>query len=87
MSRNKDHLLGELVNYNQNSIKSREWWEFFNEIYKNRIPETFEDRKLFERSIELIMLEFGLYICNIRLTELLYICIEAWVGVFVANEF
>jgi len=28
MGRDKDHLLGELVNYNQDSVKFREWWEF-----------------------------------------------------------
>jgi len=37
----------------------------------------FGNRKLFEKSIGLVTLRFGLYVSNIRLAELLYICIEA----------
>ena len=37
MDGNKDYLLDELVNYNQDSVKPREWQEFFNEVYRNRI--------------------------------------------------
>ena len=35
----------------------------------------------------LVMLRFGLYTSNIRLVELLYICIEAWLGISIANKF
>ena len=40
-----------------------------------------------ERFIELIILRFGLYISNIRLTKLLYIYIEAWLGISIVNKF
>ena len=42
---------------------------------------------LFERSLRLVMLRFGSHASNIRLVELLYICIEAWVEIFMADEF
>jgi len=38
MDRDKDYLLGELVDYDQNSVKPRGWQEFFNEVHKNEIP-------------------------------------------------
>ena len=38
MNKNKDHLLGKLVNYDQDSSKPGEWWKFLNEVYKNGIP-------------------------------------------------
>ena len=37
----------------------------------------FRNRKLFERSIEFIMLEFGLYASNTRIEKLLYIYTKA----------
>jgi len=36
----------------------------------------FGDKKLFKRSVKLIILRFGLYVSNTRFTEFLYICIE-----------
>ena len=42
---------------------------------------------MLERFIELIILRFGLYISNIRLTKLLYIYIEAWLGISIVNKF
>ena len=38
VSRDKDHLLGEPVNYDQDSVKTGEWWKFFDEVYRNGIP-------------------------------------------------
>ena len=37
VGRDKNHLLDELVDYDQNSVKSRGWQEFLNEIHRNRI--------------------------------------------------
>ena len=51
--------------------------EFLDQVYKNVIPWLFKNRKLFERSIRLVILWLRLYISNTRLTELLYITIEA----------
>jgi len=56
MDRDKDHLLGKPVDYDQDSVKSREWWKFLNEVYRNRIPWLFGDMKLFEISVGLVML-------------------------------
>ena len=42
---------------------------------------------MLEKFIELIILRFGLYISNIRLTKLLYIYIEAWLGISIVNKF
>ena len=47
----------------------------------------FRNRKLFERSVRLVRLRFGLHASNTRLVELLYICIEAWLEIFIADEF
>jgi len=38
MGRDKDHLLSELVDYDQDSIKSGEWQKFLDEVYRNGIP-------------------------------------------------
>ena len=77
MSRDKDCLLGEPVDYNQDSVKPREWQKFLNEVYRNKIPWLFRDRELFEGSIGLVMLWLGSYTSDIGLTELLYISTEA----------
>ena len=45
----------------------------------------FRDGKLFERSIELVMLWLGLHTSDIGLAELLYISMEAGPGVFMAD--
>jgi len=47
----------------------------------------FRDKKLFERSLKLVILRFGSYASNIRLVKLLYIYIEAWLEIFMADEF
>ena len=85
MGRDKDYLLGEPVDYNQDSVKSRGWQKFFNEIHKNGIPWSFRNGELFERSIELVTLWLGSHISNIELTELLYISTEAGLRVSVVN--
>ena len=85
MSRDKDYLLGELVDYNQNSVKSRGWQKFLDEVYRNRILWLFGDRKLFERSVELVTLWLRLYTSDIGHVELLYISIEAGPEVSMAN--
>jgi len=56
-----------------------------NEVHKNGIPWSFRDRKLFERSVELVMLWLRLYTSDTELTELLYISIEARPGISMAN--
>jgi len=56
MGRDKDYLLSELVYYDQDSVKSGEWQKFLNEVYRNEVLWSFRDEKLFERSIELVML-------------------------------
>ena len=38
MGRDKDHLLSELVDYDQDSVKPGGWWKFLNEVHRNRIP-------------------------------------------------
>ena len=66
MGRNKDCLLGELVDYNQDSIK-------LNEIHRNGILWSFRDGKLFERSIGLVTLWLGSHTSDTGLAELFYI--------------
>jgi len=50
---------------------------FLDKIYENEILEMFRNKKLFERSIKLVILKFGLYATNTKLVELLYLCIKA----------
>jgi len=38
MGRDKDCLLSEPVNYDQNIVKPGGWWKFLNEVYRNGIP-------------------------------------------------
>jgi len=45
----------------------------------------FRNRKLFERSVELVMLWLGLHRSNTGLAELLYISMEAGLGVSTVN--
>ena len=85
MGRDKDRLLGEPVDYDQDSIKPRGWRKFLDEVYGNGIPWLFRDRKLFERSVGLVTLWLGLYTSNIGLAELLYISMEARPGVSIAD--
>jgi len=59
MDRNKNCLFGEPVDYDQNSIKPRGWWEFLDKVHRSGIPWLFEDKKLFERSVGLMMLWLG----------------------------
>ena len=47
----------------------------------------FGDRKLFERSVGLVILWLRLYTSNTGLAELLYISTEARLGISVANKF
>jgi len=47
----------------------------------------FRNRKLFERSIKLVILWFRSYINDIGLTKLLYISIETRLGIFTTNKF
>ena len=37
MDRDKDCLLGEPVNYDQDSVKPGEWWKFLDKVYRNGI--------------------------------------------------
>ena len=60
---------------------------FLDKIYENEIPEIFRNRKLFERSIKLVILKFGLYASNTKLVELLYICVKTWLEISIVNEF
>ena len=85
MGRNKDYLLGEPIDYNQDSVKPGEWWKFLDEVYKNRILWSFRDRKLFERSVRLVMLWLELHTSDIGLVELLYISMKAGLGVSTVN--
>jgi len=43
--------------------------------------------KLLERSIELVILDFGLYTSNIEHVKLLYISVEARLGITAVNKF
>jgi len=45
----------------------------------------FRNRKLLKRSVRLVILRFELYTNDTRLIELLYISIEAWLGVTMTN--
>jgi len=81
MSRDKDHLLGEPVNYDQDSVKPRGWQKFLNEVHRNGIPWSFRDGELFERSIGLVTLWLELHTSDTELAELLYISTEAGPGV------
>jgi len=47
----------------------------------------FRNRKLFERSIKLVILWFRSYINDIGLTKLLYISIETRLRIFTTNKF
>ena len=37
MGRDKDHLLGKLVDYDQDSVKAGEWRKFLDEVHRNGI--------------------------------------------------
>jgi len=54
-------------------------------VHRNGILWLFRDRKLFERSIELVTLWLGLYTSDTRLAELLYISMEAGPGISAVN--
>ena len=54
-------------------------------VHRNGILWLFGDRKLFERSVGLVMLWLGLNTSDIELAELLYISMEARPGVFVVD--
>jgi len=45
----------------------------------------FRNGKLLKRSVRLVILRFELYTNDTRLIELLYISIEAWLGVTMTN--
>jgi len=45
----------------------------------------FGDRKLFERSVGLVTVWLGSHTSDIRLVKLLYISMEARLGIFAAN--
>jgi len=45
----------------------------------------FGDRKLFKRSVELVILWLGSYTSDIELAKLLYISMEAGPGISTAN--
>ena len=81
----KDHLLDEPVDYDQNSIKLGEWQKFLNEVYKNGISWSFRNGELFERSVGLVTLWFRSHTSNTGLEKLLYISMEARPGVFMAD--
>jgi len=38
MDRDKDHLFGEPVDYDQDNVKPGGEWKFLNEVYRNGIP-------------------------------------------------
>jgi len=38
MGRDKDRLLGEPVDYDQDSVKPGGWQKFLDEVYRNGIP-------------------------------------------------
>ena len=85
MGRNKDHLLGELVNYDQDSVKLGGWQKFLDEVYRNGISWLLRNGELFERSVKLVMLWLGLHTSDTELVELLYISTEARPGVSVVD--
>ena len=85
MDKDKDCLLGKLVDYNQDSVKSRGRQKFFNEVHRNGILWSFRDGELFERFVGLVTLWFGLHTSDTELAELLYISIEAGPGVSAAD--
>jgi len=45
----------------------------------------FRDKKLLKRSVGLVTLRFELYTNDIKLVELLYISMKAWLGVTITN--
>ena len=47
----------------------------------------FRNRKLFERSIKFMMLEFGLNVSDTRIEKLLYIYTKAWPEISMTNKF
>ena len=49
---------------------------FLDKIYENEISEMFRNKKLFERSIKLVILKFVLYASDTKLVKLLYICVK-----------
>ena len=77
MGRDKDRLLGKLVDYDQNSIKPGEWQKFLDDVHRNGIPWSFKDGELFERSVGLVTLWLELHTSDTGLAELLYISMEA----------
>ena len=70
MDRDKNYLLGELVGYDQNSVKPRGWQKFFDEVYRNRILWSFGNRKLSERSIELVTLYQIRFILEVKVHKM-----------------
>jgi len=85
MGRDKDCLLGELVDYDQDSVKPGGYRKFLNEVHRNGILWSFRDGKLFERSVGLVMLWLGLHTSDTGLAELLYISTEAGPGISTAD--
>ena len=85
MDRDKDYLLGEPVNYDQDSVKSGRWQKFLDKVHRNGIPWLFENRELFERSIGLMTLWLRSHTSDIRLAKLLYISTEAGPEIFAVN--
>ena len=81
MDRDKDCLLSEPVDYDQDSVKSRGRQKFLDKVHRNGIPWSFRDRELFERSVGLVTLWFGSHTSDTGLVKLLYISIEAGPGV------
>ena len=54
-------------------------------VHRNGILWLFGDRKLFERSVGLVMLWLGLNTSDIELAELLYISTKARLGISTVN--
>ena len=85
MGRDKDRLLGEPVDYDQDSVKSGGRRKFFDEVHRNGIPWLFRDGELFEGSVGLVTLWLGSHTSDTGLAELLYVSMEAGPGVSVAD--
>ena len=77
MGRDKYHLLGEPVDYDQDSVKPGGWQKFLDKVHRNGILWSFRNGELFERSVGLVILWLRLHTSDTGLAELLYISMEA----------
>ena len=80
-------LLRELIDNDQDCVIARWEGEHFDEIHGDCVLGSFRDWKLFEWSVWLVVLRFGSYASNTRVTEILNIYAYRWPSVSAIDKF